>query len=167
MQNKICKKIIYTIKGFGNDKYTTLGRVIIYLMGTPVALHVVPADVPISVHGIIGWDTIDSYGDIVSAADDALIMDGSFHPFINVTETVELPPRSRKTIAARVVNNEPVGLVPLQNLGEGILFGIFIGTRTPQGHVLCRMHQHDGRNHYLAASPGRAITMLCNVLRKQ
>ncbi|CAB0029827.1 unnamed protein product [Trichogramma brassicae] len=63
-------------------------------------------------------------------------MDENFHPFINVTETVELPPRSRKTIAARVINDEPVGLVPLQNLGEGILFGNFIGTRTPQGQVL-------------------------------
>ncbi|CAB0041089.1 unnamed protein product [Trichogramma brassicae] len=136
MQEKICKDIINTIKGFGNGQYTTLGRVIIHLMGSPIALHVVPADVPISAHGIIGWDTIDKYGGIVSSADNALIMDESFHPFINITETVELPPRSRKTIAARVINEEPVGMVPLQNLGEGILFGNFIGTKTPQGHVL-------------------------------
>ncbi|CAB0043107.1 unnamed protein product [Trichogramma brassicae] len=136
MQGKICKDIIYTIKGFGNGQYSTLGRVVAHLMGTPIALHVVPADVPIEVHGIIGWDTIDKYQGIVSSADDALIIDESFHPFINVTETVELPPRYRKTIAARVVNNEPVGLVPLQNLGEGILFGNFIGTRTSQGTVL-------------------------------
>ncbi|CAB0035843.1 unnamed protein product, partial [Trichogramma brassicae] len=107
-----------TATGIAEGEYVTLGRVTVDLNGSPIILHVIPNSVPIDVSGLIGWDVIEKYNGIVNAAERTLILNDDIFPFIG-EDKIELPPRSRKIIKTHALNDERVGLVPLQHLADG------------------------------------------------
>jgi hypothetical protein len=91
-------------------------------------MHVVPKTIPIDTDGLIGCDILKKYGSSINAAEEYIKLNDAIIPF-RKKKHFEIPARTRMIIYAYISNkNINAGWVPLQDLGQKILFRNFIAT---------------------------------------